>query len=618
MQPPNIVVIQADQMAAEALGAYGNEAALTPHIDELAESGAVFDRAYCTTPLCAPSRASMMTGRMPSEIDCLDNGDDFAASVPTFAHRLRKLGYHTALIGRMHFIGPDQHHGFEERLTTDVYPADLDMVPDWTRPLHDRLQWYHEADPVFTAGAATANVQQDFDDEVIFRTLRHLGDRKRANQAAGEDQPFLMVTSFIHPHDPYEPPREHWDRFAEAAIPDPAHPEVPDPAVDPHSHRLRTMSGLDAREPAIEDVRRARRAYYAAVSYIDDHVGAITARLRDLGLAANTVVIVTSDHGDMLGEKGLWYKMSPYEQSSRVPLIVSGPAEVVDPGRYANPVSLLDLAPTLVEIARTGTGGHHAEAGLSGLSLLESARREAAGEQGPEDRDIVIEYFAEGTYRPQVTLVRGTLKLTVCPGDPDLLFDLADDPDELRNRAHSPEYAAVVAQMRAEIAARYDLGEVEDHVLASQRSRHLVADALKVGHVRHWDFAPEVDNGYVRGDFWAAFRFGKIPDLREPAAVRNPAAERGPALTPGPEPVRESEVEVVRVGDDLAQRREELLPAFFRPAGGEPVGDLALPLTGIDEQPLPGRREVHGPPSRVMGRGGGGDESGVRGGRDEP
>src|SRR5699024_11022929 len=101
MTTPNIVVIQADQLAAQSLGAYGDRAALTPNIDALAETGAVFDRAYCNTPLCAPSRASMMTGRMPSEVDCLDNGDDFAASVPTFAHRLRKLGYHTALIGRM-------------------------------------------------------------------------------------------------------------------------------------------------------------------------------------------------------------------------------------------------------------------------------------------------------------------------------------------------------------------------------------------------------------------------------------------------------------------------------------------------------------------------------------
>lgn len=514
MQPPNIVVIQADQMAAQALGAYGDTAALTPNMDALAAGGAVFDRAYCNTPLCAPSRASMMTGRMPSDVDCLDNGDDFAASVPTFAHRLRILGYHTALIGRMHFIGPDQHHGFEERLTTDVYPADLDMVPDWNRPLADKLQWYHEADPVFTAGAATANVQQDFDDEVIFRSLRHLNDRKRANQAAGADRPFLMVTSFIHPHDPYEPPREHWDRFAEVDIPDPAHPEVPDAALDPHSHRLRTMCGLDEREPGIDDVRRARRAYYAAISYIDDHVGAVRHRLEELGLAENTVIIVTSDHGDMLGEKGLWYKMSPYEQSSRVPLIMGGPAEVVAPGRFANPVSLVDLAPTLLEIARGGAGEDSGEdEGLAGTSLLETMRRETSGQQKSEGRDIVIEYFAEGTYRPQVTLIRGQFKLTICPGDPELLFDLGADPDELVNRAADPGCAQVLNSMRAEIDARYDLEHLEEHVLGSQKSRQLVADALKRGRVRHWDFDPEPENGYVRGDFWSAFRYGKIPSF---------------------------------------------------------------------------------------------------------
>src|SRR5699024_5596994 len=116
---PNIVLIQADQMAAQALGAYGDHAARTPHMDRLAAEGAVYDRAYCNTPLCSPSRASMMTGQMPSDLGCYDNGDDFAASVPTFAHRLRTAGYHTALVGRMHFIGPDQHHGFEQRMTTE-------------------------------------------------------------------------------------------------------------------------------------------------------------------------------------------------------------------------------------------------------------------------------------------------------------------------------------------------------------------------------------------------------------------------------------------------------------------------------------------------------------------
>ncbi|APX32602.1 choline-sulfatase [Brachybacterium sp. P6-10-X1] len=514
---PNIVVIQADQMAAQALGAYGDPAARTPHIDALAAGAAVYDRAYCNTPLCAPSRASMMTGRMPSDIDCYDNGDDFAASTPTFAHHLRAAGYHTALVGRMHFIGPDQHHGFEQRLTTDVYPADMDMVPDWRRELDDRLQWYHDADAVHTAGASQATVQQDFDDEVTFRTLRHLNDRVRANQAAGERIPFLMVTSFIHPHDPYEPPQEHWDRFEDVDIPGPAHPEVPDPAQDPHSHRLRAMSGFDQRETTDEEVRRARRSYYAAVSYIDDQIGKVRERLETLGLAEDTVIVVTSDHGDMLGEKGLWFKMSPYEESSRVPMIIRGPEHLVPQGRYENPVSLLDLMPTLLELA--GTDPEVTSAGSSeqqiaparrGLSLLESARRERSGRSGPQDRDVTIEYLAEGTLRPQLTLVRGQYKLVVCPGDPDQLFDLVADPSELRSVADAPEHAEVVASMRAQLEAQYDLRGLETEILASQARRRLVAEALQRGTVRHWDHEPDPEQRYVRGDFWGALQHGQI------------------------------------------------------------------------------------------------------------
>lgn len=501
---PNIVVVQADQMAAQALGAYGDEAAKTPHMDALAEDGAVFDRAYCNTPLCAPSRASMMTGKMPSEVGCYDNGDDFLASMPTFAHHLRAVGYHTALIGRMHFIGPDQEHGFEERLTTDVYPADLDMVPEWGRPLDQRLQWYHDADSVFTAGPSQATVQQDFDDEVGFRTLRHLNDRVRANQAAGDDVPFLMVTSFIHPHDPYEPPQEHWDRFADDTIPDPQFPDVPSLEEDPHTHRLRMMSGFDQQYPTIDEVRRARRSYYAAVSYIDDHVGRIRQRLEELDLLDNTVIIVTSDHGDMLGEKGLWYKMSPYEESSRVPLIMYGPEHLVPKGRFANPVSLVDLMPTLLELSDAP------EADVTGMSLLESIRREQSGQTGPADRDVVVEYLAEGTHAPQLTLVRGQYKYVVCPGDPDQLFDLETDPHELTNVAASEEYASVAQQLRQTLDAQYDLETLEREVLHSQELRRLVAYSLQQGKIRHWDFEPDPEQRYVRGDFWNALGYGQI------------------------------------------------------------------------------------------------------------
>ena len=227
------------------------------------------------------------------------------------------------------------------------------------------------------------------------------------------------------------------------------------------------------------------------------------------------MVIVTSDHGDMLGEKGLWYKMSPYEQSARVPMMITGPEELIPRGRFENPVSLIDLMPTLVELAGAGSeagSGAGSVPEASGISLLESARREVSGAAGPEDRDVVIEYLAEGTLRPQLTLVRGQLKYVLCPGDPDQLFDLSVDPDELVNRARDADYADAVAELREVLAQRYDLAALEAAVLASQSSRRLVQTALAQGRVRHWDFTPDPEQRYVRGDFWNALGYGKIAD----------------------------------------------------------------------------------------------------------
>lgn len=492
---PNIVVIQADQLAAAALGAYGNRVVRSPHIDALADEGVVFDRAYCNSPLCAPSRASMMTGRLPSQIGAFDNAADFSTSTPTFAHHLRAAGYHTALIGRMHFIGPDQLHGFEERHTSDVYPAGLDMVPDWRLPDGERLAWYHDTDSVFTAGASVATVQRDFDDEVIFRSLRYLTDRVRARDGA----PFLLVSSFIHPHDPYEPPAEHWNRYDGVEIDDPVVSPLPPDRVDPHSRRLLAMCGFDQKMPSPDEVRNARRAYYASVSYVDDHVGRIVARLEELGLRENTVVIVTSDHGDMLGERGLWYKMSPFEQSARVPLIVNAPGRL-EPRRVSQPVSLLDLLPTLVELSET------APVPTEGRSIVGLSR----GEPVPPT-DVVIEYLAEGLAAPQVTLVRGRHKLVLCPGDPDQLYDLAADPWELHNVAGDPAVAQVYAEMRAELEARYDLDGLAGAVRESQRQRRLVQEALARGREAAWDYEPSLPSPYVRGDFWTAIARGRIP-----------------------------------------------------------------------------------------------------------
>ena len=318
-QPSNILLLQCDQLAASALSAYGNTTVLSPNIDRLAAEGVVFERAYCPSPLCVPSRAAMMTGLLPSRNGAYDNEGEFPTGLPTIAHYLRLGGFHTQLIGKMHFIGPDQLHGFEDRPVTDIYPAGFDWIPDWNLNDDERLPWYHDMGSVFRAGPVRAALQIDYDEEVAFHT------RRLVDAARSPGRPFFITASFTFPHDPFEVPLDYWMRYDGAAIDPPKVPPVAVEDQDPHSRRLSRMIEADKFLPTPDQVLAARRGYYAAVSFIDDIVGDLLATLDSLGLAERTAVIFTSDHGEMLGEGGLWYKMSPREGSARVPLILSHP-----------------------------------------------------------------------------------------------------------------------------------------------------------------------------------------------------------------------------------------------------------------------------------------------------
>ena len=161
MTQPNIVVLMADQLAPHFTGAYGHKVAKTPHIDALAARGMRFDAAYCNSPLCAPSRFSFMSGQLISRITAYDNASEFHASIPTFAHYLKTLGYRTCLSGKMHFVGPDQKHGFQDRVTTDIYPADFAWTPDWEAADERIDKWYHNMQTVKESGMAVATFQTD-------------------------------------------------------------------------------------------------------------------------------------------------------------------------------------------------------------------------------------------------------------------------------------------------------------------------------------------------------------------------------------------------------------------------------------------------------------------------
>jgi len=483
---PNLLILMADQLTPGALGAYGNRTVKAPHIDALAAAGVVFDSFYCNSPLCAPSRFSFLSGRLPSKIGAYDNAAEFAADIPTFAHYLRRAGYRTVLSGKMHFCGADQLHGFEERLTTDIYPADFGWTPDWTR-FAERPSWYHTMDSVTQAGPCTRTNQIDFDDEVVFSARRKLFDIARGN----DPRPFCMVVSMTHPHDPYVIPQAYWDRYADVDI-DMPRTRLEVGQLDPHSRRLRHVCGLDLQAVTDAEVRAARRAYYGAVSYVDDQVGAMLQALADARFAAQTIVLLLADHGDMRGERGLWYKMNFFEPACRIPLIVHAPGRY-PAARIAASASLVDLLPTLCDLG--GAAGAYATP-LCGVSLAPLLAGGAAADE------VFGEYLAEGAIAPLVMIRRGRLKFVHSPVDPDQLYDLIDDPLELRNLAGAAAHGAEVRAFRGEIAARWDLAAVHEAVLASQRRRRLVDAALRTGRYHPWDYQPQRDAAklYIRND----------------------------------------------------------------------------------------------------------------------
>ena len=479
---PNFLILMADQLTPFALGAYGNRIAKTPHLDALAAQAVVFRSAYCNSPLCAPSRYAFMSGRLPSAIGAYDNAAEFPAQVPTFAHYLRLAGYRTALSGKMHFCGADQLHGFEERLTTDIYPADFGWTPDWEH-FERRPSWYHNMDSVTQAGPCVRTNQIDFDDEVVFRARRQLLDMARSN----DRRPFCLVVSLTHPHDPFAITQEYWDRYRDADIDMPRVRLAPE-ALDPHSKRLRHVCGMHLQEVTDTQVRAARHAYYGAVSYVDDQVGLLLGTLRDAALAEDTVVIVLADHGEMLGERGLWYKMSFFEGACRVPLLIHAP-QLFAPHAVTQSVSLIDVLPTLTEIAGGGAAAPLL-APIEGRSLLPHLEQ-----RGGHD-EVRAEYLAEGAIAPIVMIRTGRHKFIHCPADPDQLYDLNDDPDERRNLAATPE----AVPFRERVQRGWSLESLHQAVRASQQRRALVDAALRVGRTTPWDWQPRFDAAqqYVR------------------------------------------------------------------------------------------------------------------------
>ncbi|MGR3411156.1 MAG: choline-sulfatase [Paracoccus sp. (in: a-proteobacteria)] len=476
MSRPNILILMVDQLNGTLFPDGPAPFLHAPNLRALADRSVRFANSYTASPLCAPGRASFMSGLLPSRTRVYDNAAEFASDIPTYAHHLRRAGYHTALSGKMHFVGPDQLHGFEERLTTDIYPADFGWTPDYTKPGERIDWWYHNLGSVTGAGVAEITNQQEYDDDVAHQATQKLYDLSRRL----DDRPWCLTVSFTHPHDPYVARRRFWDMYDDCPALDPAVPALPFDDMDPHSQRLLEACDHEAFDITAEDVRRARQGYFASITYVDEKIGEILDVLKRGRMEEDTIILFVSDHGDMLGDRGLWFKMSFFEGSARVPLMIAAPGW--QPALVTQPVSTMDVVPTL--------------AGLAGLDIAALAPWTegedlaplalGTGGRGP----VPMEYAAEGSIAPLVGLRDGQWKLVLCEADPPMLFDLDADPDELTNLADHPAHADTLKRLTAKAAERWNLSGFDAAVRESQARRWIVYQALRNGAYYPWDHQP--------------------------------------------------------------------------------------------------------------------------------
>lgn len=465
MTLPNVLLIVSDSLPPQFIGAYGDASGATPNIDNLAAQGTVFRNAYCSYPLCAPSRASFLTGRYASQLNCFDNGSPFSSEWPTVAHALAAAGYETAIVGKMHFVGHDQWHGFDQRLALETdyskgyNPRLFQLAFDWTQPPRGNPDGVRMmgASYVYAEEWQDYRLHYDRDEAIHEAALGYLEERR--------ERPFFACVSYHAPHNPFWIPAEFRERFRNQPLnlpPVPRSRELTHGPMDEWLNAFHYVPEFQARMLEPENLTWLYETFYGMLYDLDRRVGELLAALSG---GQDTIVVFMSDHGDMMGERGMLQKRYFYEKSVRVPLIFSWPEVWRRGAAYEEPVSLLDLFATLA-----GAVGAPLPVGLPGTSLLPSllANRE------PESREVHVEYHGEGVHAPCFMTRRGHYKYVFVPGYEERLYDLQNDPSELVNVIAEPAHRELVLDLKHSLLATFDPNEISRSALASQRARRFI------------------------------------------------------------------------------------------------------------------------------------------------
>ncbi len=444
----NIVFLFSDEHTGTVVRNSGHPTVRTPHLDHLSDQCYTYDNAYCNYPICTPSRLSMLTGQYPHQVDAWDLGAILDRKHKTWGDYLNEAGYETVLCGRTHFNGQDRLLGFSDRL--------LDDLPRWCntsgRPPRRTPDDRRGSNSHVSECGPGDHEHTKYDQEVADLAIDFL----QTKAASSSEKPFLLYCGFMHPHFPLIPPPEFY------ALYDPDSLELPDTWNEPlesqhpiiQHHRWAWRNDIP---PPEDTVRCALASYYALVSSLDAQIGRILNAIDSSELGENTVVIYTSDHGEMAGSHGIWQKQCFYESAVKVPLMLRMPS--YENKRITQNVSLVDVLPTLLEIADMDKPSD-----LPGESLLKVVRN-------PYDtpRAVISEYHDRGMLNAGYMLRQGDYKLCYYVGSQPQLFNIAIDPLENSDLALNPEYTAVRNDMETALRAIIDPERID--ILAKENQQ---------------------------------------------------------------------------------------------------------------------------------------------------
>ena len=462
---PNILWICSDQQRFDSLGCYGNPFVQTPNLDRLAQEGVLFEHAYSQSPVCTPSRASFLTGRYPRTTRCRQNGQAIPPDEVLVTKLFRDAGYACGLAGKLHLApcNPRVCKGTEERIDDgyDQFFWSHDPSDAWFT--HDYVQWLRDkglrrdSTPFQESKYVQVIPSEEHSQTTwsIDRTMSFIGGAERFKQ------PWLFSVNMFDPHHAFDPPVAALERYRDILndipLPNYVEGELENKPIWQqigHNGAYGNRSGYPYTEMSDTDHRWVRAAYWAMIDVIDTQVGRLLNFLDKTGQRENTIIIFTSDHGEMLGDHGIYLK-GPYfyEPAVRVPLIMSGPGILNNGARSDALVELVDLAPTLLQATDTdahpGMQGHSLWPLLTGKKSLETHRD-----------DIYCEYYnAMGWHREpaaHATMVRNRQhKIVVAHGTGGgELYDLNSDPQETNNLWNSPNHTAIRLEMQERVMDR--------------------------------------------------------------------------------------------------------------------------------------------------------------------